>query len=120
MHKQAKDILKLVQILTNNTEKEFRHEYLEHYICLEDNPNIHIDCSKWNNEIRGILNWLIDAKYLAPGQTSDCYALTQKGVHPYAVKWEEIKHFLFTSIFIPIVVSVATTLITIFINGLIN
>ena len=50
----------------------------------------------------------------------DYFFLTYKGVHPYKVEWQRIKNFLFTSIFIPIVVSFATTVLTLFVQSLLQ
>lgn len=44
-------------------------------------------------------------------------ALTDKGIHPYHQSWEDIKHFLFTSVLVPIAVSVVTTWITLYITS---
>ena len=44
--------------------------------------------------------------------------LTEKALHPYEFSWVRIKSFLFTSIFTPVVVSIATTLLTLCIKAL--
>lgn len=75
-----------------------------------------IDCTNdYGGELSAIINALIQFGYLEP---LDEYKvkLTDKGIHPYAYKWEEIKHFLFHSVVVPVVVSIATTLITLHIG----
>ena len=44
--------------------------------------------------------------------------LTEKALHPYEFSWTQIISFLFTSIFTPIVVSIATTLLTLWLSTL--
>lgn len=77
-----------------------------------------IDCTNdYGKELSALLYGLIRDGYLI---RLDEYhvALTDKGLHPYAQSWEEIKHFLFHSVFIPIAISVATSLTVLWLQGL--
>ena len=76
----------------------------------------YIDCQNdYGGELSACLYGLIRDGYLI--QIDDYHvALTDKGLHPYRQTFENFKHFIFTSIFVPIVVSAATTYITLWIN----
>ena len=43
---------------------------------------------------------------------------THKGIHFGEYRHKEIEHFLFTSILVPVVVSVVTTLVSLWLNGI--
>lgn len=74
----------------------------------------HIDCrNDYGKELSACLYGLVRDGYLT--QLDEYHvALTDKGLHPYRQTLENIKHFLFHSIFVPVVVSLFTTLITIY------
>ncbi|WP_343247754.1 hypothetical protein [Diplocloster hominis] len=46
--------------------------------------------------------------------------LTELGAHPHQFKWEIFKSFLLRSILAPIVISIITTLLTLWIKGLLS
>lgn len=48
------------------------------------------------------------------------FTLTHLGRHYREIQWEKVKHFLFESIFVPIVVSMATTLLTLLVQWLLT
>lgn len=80
--------------------------------------NTVIDCrDDYGKELEACLGGLVRDGYLVQ---IDKYhvALTDKGLHPYRQQWEDIKHFLFCSVTIPIVVSVITSLIVLWLQGL--
>jgi hypothetical protein len=49
---------------------------------------------------------------------ADSLKVEHKGLHPYAVGWEKAKEFLFESVFIPIVVALATALLTLWLDSI--
>lgn len=76
-----------------------------------------IDCTNdYGRELYAIVNSLIRDGYLERLEEYKVI-LTDKGLHPYAQSWENIKHFLFNSVIIPIMISAITTLITLYITG---
>ncbi len=90
------------------------------YICLYEDTSVYFDYSKtkYKNEISAIINELARTEYLVISQSGFQFALTYKGIHPYQVGWQALKRFLFKSVTIPIVVSVVTALITLWLRGL--
>lgn len=54
------------------------------------------------------------------GDGSSLFSLTQKGLHPNRIKWNDFKAFLLKSVLVPIVVSVITTIATLVINGVLS
>ena len=77
-----------------------------------------VDCTNdYGCQLSALLNGLVRDGYLTQ---LDKYhvSLTDKGLHPYAQTWENVKHFLFTSVLVPIVVSVATSLAVLWLQGL--
>lgn len=89
-------------------------------IALFDNLNEVYDYTKFQKEISAILFGLNRDGYLEFIQKPYQFYITDKGLHPYRKTWEEIKKFLLKSVFIPIVVSVATTLLTLCIKELLQ
>lgn len=75
-----------------------------------------IDVSDLCHEVDSILDQLAIDGYIQRKQ-SPYFSLTHKGLHPYAVKWDTLKGFLFKSVAIPIVVSFFTTFITLFLKS---
>lgn len=76
-----------------------------------------IDCTDdYGGELYAIIKALIQFGYLESLEEYKVM-LTDKGIHPYAYKWEDIKHFLFHSVAVPVVVSIITTIITLNINA---
>lgn len=76
------------------------------------------DYSEHKHEISSILDQLEKTGYLKYTYAPNSFVLTQKGLHPYAFRWEEFKEFLFKSIAVPIVVAFFTTLITLWLQSL--
>jgi len=76
-----------------------------------------VDCSEsQGKELSAILYGLVRDGYLIQ---LDKYhvQLTDKGLHPYQQSWENIKHFLINSIVVPVVISIITTLVTLYITA---
>ena len=118
MIKSCRDVLRGLQKLTNNTEDILSFLGDTTCICRDDNYSTVYDYSKYQNEIRSIISQLVKDGYLEYSAGKHKFSLTQLVLHPYRFKIEEIKKFSFTSILVPIVVSVATTVITLLVQGL--
>lgn len=86
-------------------------------ICLLDDTEKTYNYSKYKNEIESIIKYLCEEGYLEYSINEYRFTLTTKGLHPYRFQWESIKHFLLNSIIVPIVVSVATSLIVLLLQG---
>lgn len=76
------------------------------------------DYSNYSGEIRSIVKQLVNDGYMEYSVNEYHFSLTQKGLHPYRFTWDSIKHFLFTSVLVPIVVAFVTSLLTLLIEGL--
>ena len=116
----CKKVLKNLQKISQNSESCLCLIFDSKQICLFDDFNYSYDYSEFQNEIFGILSVLIQNGYLMPGMNECYFSLTYKGLHPYRVGWEAIKRFLFTSIFIPITVSVITSITVLWLQGLLK
>lgn len=79
----------------------------------------YINCSKYRGELKAIIQCLVDDGYLEEPYAYT-FQLTHKGLHYKEYQFEEIKLFLLRSILTPIVVSMATTLLTLWITWLIQ
>lgn len=76
-----------------------------------------IDCrADYGKELDALINGLIRDGYLTQPEEFKVF-LTDKGLHPYKYQWDAVKSIIFTSILMPIVVSVLTTLITLWLTG---
>ena len=67
-----------------------------------------------NTEMTAMLNYLEGHGYVVV-KTNTEVILEYKGRHPYRMAWQEIKETIVKSIFLPIGVSIATTLLTLLI-----
>ncbi len=74
-----------------------------------------IQIKKYTNETVSAFDYLCENGYLK--ETQFGYTLTQKGLHPNRMIWEEIRNFLIKSVIIPIIVSSITTLVTMWIKS---
>lgn len=89
-------------------------------ICLYEDTDKTYDYTKYKGEINSIIKQLVSDGYMEYAFNEFHFTLTQRGLHPYRFQWENIKIFLLQSIFVPIVVSIATTLITLLITSLLQ
>lgn len=112
MTKQCKYYLKLCRKLSEN---EFKYNSKDHFI-----RNVHklkggIEVRKYCSEAESVFDCLLDNGYLKRAQFG--YDLTQKGLHPKRMIWEDIRAFLIKSIVVPIIVSAITSIITVYIGS---
>jgi len=76
----------------------------------------YIDCFyDYGGQLSALVDGLIRDGYLVRLDKFKV-ALTDKGLHPYAQAWESTKHFLFYSVFVPIVVSATTSLVVLWLQ----
>ena len=87
-------------------------------ICLIDDFDKTFDYSKYIKEIESTIRHLVKEEYLKYSINDYHFTLTTKGLHPYHFKWETLKSFLLKSVAVPIVVSVATSLTVLWLQGL--
>lgn len=113
-------VLKELRKLTKNTDETLSFASNGSYICLFYNPSVYFDYSqtKYSEEIWAIINELNRTQYIQLNHDNTQFNITYKGLHPYQVGWENIKLFLYKSVFVPIVISTITALITLWLRGL--
>lgn len=109
MTKQCREVLKELRRISNSTNDELCFLYGSSCICVGFDETRCYDYSKYAGEISSIIDWLSRDNYLEYGDSKSCFALTHKGLHPYRITWDSSKTFLFRSILVPIIVSIATT-----------
>lgn len=113
MTKQCRYFLKCCKKLN---ERDFNFNTKDN--CIR---NVHklsggIEIKRYTNEADSIFDYLSENSYLK--RTKFGYNLTQKGLHPNRMIWEDIRTFLIKSVLVPVVVSAVTSLITLYIKAL--
>lgn len=108
----CRNVLAGLRKLTSSTEDLLSFLGNTYCICLIDDIDKTYDYTKYQGEIHSIIKQLVSDGYLEYAQNEYNFTLTQRGLHPYRFQWEACKSFLFRSILIPILVSLATTLLT--------
>ena len=122
---QCKIVLKGLRKITNNSSEPFSYSEATgngtDFYCYATKKTY--DYGKYKHEIDGIMECLEGEGYIKIDTSGiiPSYSLTQLAIHEHQYKWNSIKHFLFTSIFLPVTLSVATsaatTLIALWIKG---
>lgn len=102
--------------LSSNTECNISFLYDTTCFCDDDITRTY-DYKKYESEIESIIQHLVDNGYLQFRDNECNFHLTQKAIHCTATALQEFFLFLFSSIAVPIVVSIITTLITLHITG---
>lgn len=88
--------------------------------CYVNDLNKTLDYSKYSHEIHGLIKYLVDEGCLeyAYENNTNFFKLTHKGLHRHQITIQNALDFLCRSIIVPIVVSLATTLLTLWLNTL--
>lgn len=108
---QCKRVLKGLRKLTHNSEESLAFLGGHNCIVLQSDYDTGYDYSKDEKEIHGIIETLSENGYI--NHVSDAnFSLTHKALHLHWFAWEAVKHFLFHSIFVPIVVAFLTSIAT--------
>ncbi len=118
MTRDCRDVLNHLRDLSENDFRTLTFVSDMPYICAYDNMNEFYDYTKHQGEIGAIIRELARTGYLTHDDHCIQMCLTYKGLHPYAMTWEELKTFLFRSVAVPIVVSAITALITLWLQSL--
>lgn len=117
MIRPCRKVLKNLRKLSQNSEDVLCFLGDKPYICRSDDFSQFYDYTPYQKEIFGIIRQLAEDGYLQYDFNEYHFSITQLGLHPYQFKWESIKSFLFTSVFIPVVVSIITTILTLIIKS---
>lgn len=113
MIKQCRIILKGLRQLSTDSDDVLCFLDNTTCFCRFDDYSQTFDYATYQREIHSLIHQLILDGYLLPyDRSEERFTITSKGLHPYRTTWDELKIFLFKSVFIPIVVSLVTTLIT--------
>ena len=113
MTKQCRYYLKCCRKLDDDN---FSYNHKDCFIRNVHKTEGGIKADKYSNEADSVFAYLAENGYLC--STKFGYSLTQKGLHPYRMIWEEIRAFLIKSVLIPIIVSAITSVITLYISAL--
>lgn len=116
MTKQCRYMLKQIKELTNNTTLEFSYNNSKCVLFDIRKHEHQITLNKYHGELDSLISVLLTNGYLINTQFG--FRLTHKGIHPCRVTLEEIKLFFLKSVIIPVIVSVTTALVTMWIKGL--
>lgn len=115
---QCKVILKKIKTLTGNTECEVAFLGDTTLFCLSSDYKQTYDYSKYQAEINSIISHLVSTGYLRYGKNENFFFLTQKGVHKSVFYLHNVWLTILTSVILPSIVALITTLITLLLNGL--
>lgn len=118
MTKQSRYVLHQIQKLCKNSSIELYFIEKDNVIYKVHNPLIKVKLKKYSGEIGSLFDYLTETGYLI--KTRFGFKLTHKGAHPYAVSFETVKCFLIKSFLVPIAVSIITTLLTLWLKGLLQ
>lgn len=112
----------LRKLTGDNSDEELSFLGCTNCICVVSSPDYSLtyDYSKYKKEIHSIIRQLVKDEYLMYTRNDEFFIVTQKGLHPYRFHWETLKLFLFRSVAVPIAVSVATTLLTLYLTELLG
>ncbi len=117
---KQKQLLKTIAILTDRTEQTFFYDPDNQCFSLYDTDK-NINARIFSGQISGVVNDLESKKYIkflpTYGADYQNMCLTYKGLHYWYFTFEKMVSFLFKSVVVPIVVSVITTVITLYIKG---
>lgn len=113
--KEAKDVLKNLKKLTNNTDCPFGYLNRTSKFCLLGNQDATYDYSAYENEIGSIMDALTEKNYVAKIIDDSHFHLTQKSIHPIQHKLQALGHYIANNllVFLTFLVSVITLIFTI-------
>lgn len=120
MTKPCRKVLNGLRELSSNTEDILVFLGNTYCICRYDDTDKTYDYAKYKGEINSVIRQLIADGYLEYSFNEYHFTLTQKGLHPHQFQWDNFKNFLWSSIVVPIFVSLATTLLTLLITMLLQ
>ncbi len=114
----SKIVLKELKKLTKNTNSEIAYLGETTCFCLFSDYDITYDYSKYQGEIISIISLLEKEGYVEYTCQKQRFRLTQKAIRYNEGQYLFVKSFFFSSILTPILVSFVTTLITLWLQGL--
>lgn len=114
--RECKSVLNELKKLTSNTETEFAYLGNTTCFCLLEDMNKIYNYQRYQPEIFSIMLELKNDDYIISTRNEYHFQLTQKAIHPHQKTWNEVKSFLFRSILTPVIVSLITTLLTLYIK----
>lgn len=114
MTSECRNVLKAIRKLSQDTSCEL--SAINTRICKVHSPKTDfVDLPEYAGELNAILNYMLEIGYIKSERFG--FSLTYKGLHPYKVSWEQIKRFLLVSVFVPISVSLVTSLLTLWLTA---
>lgn len=112
--------LRNLRKLSNSSSDVLTFVFGSPVIAVFDDLTREYDYTKFQKELDAILFGLERDGYIAYTNKPYQFYITDKGLHPYRQSWEAVKRFLIRSVLVPILVSTVTTIITLWIKGLLQ
>lgn len=114
----CRDVLKNLKRLSKNTDCNISYLYGTTSFSLDDEDSEVYNYQKYQDEIESIISHLVDSGYLEYNYGNNVnFHLTQNGLHHSSLTFQSAILFLLKNFALPIVVSIITTLITLYIKG---
>lgn len=117
---QSHSVLRHLRALSDGTSAQLSFVRGAPHIIRTDDHSRFYDYTKYRGEIASIISALVKDGYLAYTINMYHFCLTDRGLHPHQETYTNVKSFLIKSVLVPIVVSVVTTLLTLWITELLQ
>ena len=121
MTHSCKDVLNHLRKISENKSVALSYTIGEsRIVSFGDSGKKYYDYSAHAGEFDAIIDELAKTGYLELCDDQINFSLTYKGLHPYAIFWDNLKPRLIWSVLVPIGVSIATSLLTVYITTLLS
>lgn len=112
MTRTCRNVLKHLRDLSENGSHVLIFSIGDNCVYTYDDNGKYYDYTEHASEFDAIIRELARTGHLVINENEATFFLTYKGLHPYAMTWQELKTFLIRSFIVPIVVSIITTVVT--------
>lgn len=113
---ESQAVLYGIKKMTNNNSVEFGYELGA--TCFKDDDGNIYDYSRYDGEIQSIIDQLVDEDYIKMSAQRYHFVLTQKAIHLHEDRVKRARNLILKSVVVPVVVSIVTSLITLWLQGL--
>lgn len=117
MTRNCRDVLNHLRDLSENGTHDLIFSIGDNCVYTYDDNGKYYDYTAHASEFNAIVKELARTEHLVIDDNDSTFHLTYKGLHPYAMTWEELKSFLFQSLAVPIVISIITSVATFYITA---
>jgi len=113
---ESQAVLRGIKNMTGNMSEEFG--YLTNSTCFQTDHGARYDYARYKGEIQSIVDQLLDEGYIKQSSRRYYFVLTQKAIHMHEERMERLRNFLIRSVVVPVSVSIVTSLIVLWLQGL--